>query len=540
MAAFWRRAAVALVAALPLAACAGGEDAESRLGEVGYIQGFYGGLAVDEPNAALVGRDVLTAGGSAADAAVAMGFALTVSYPSSVTLGGGGACVVHDATLGVTEALDFVPRPATGPAGDRPTAIPTLTRGMVALHARYGRLDWRLVVAPAEQMARLGHRTSRAFATELAPAAGALFADPSLRGLFLRPDGRPLREGDPLQQVDLGGVLSRIRSQGGGVLYAGPFADRLVEAYRAAGGALTREDLRSYIPEWRTTLLIPFGSRELHVAPPPAQAGPVIAQSFAMLLEDERYAEASDAERPHLLVEVSKRALSDRRKWLGGDLFATPDNLSLVSEARVERLIDGYSPIDASSLRGSEGGDLVEAPAGTGFVAVDRDGMAVACELTGYYPFGIGRMAPGTGIIPAAAPTGRGRNPLSLGPAIAIDAASLAFEFGVAASGGAFSQATATQLTADVLLRGMEPREAMAAKRVLGFDQPTVAVVESGATAEAEALRLSGHEVQQTDWPGRGAVVHCPFGLPDPRLEGVCAVANDPRGFGLAVSAPQR
>ncbi|MEQ8604575.1 MAG: gamma-glutamyltransferase [Marivibrio sp.] len=536
--------AVVLTLALPLAACAGDGEEKASFGEVGYIEGFFGGLSVDEPNAALVGRDVLTAGGTAADAAVAMGFALSVTYPSGITLGGGGSCVVHDATLGVTEALDFIARPGSGPAGDRPTAVPAMTRGMVALHARYGRLDWRRLVAPAEQLARLGHRASRAFATELAPAAGALFADPDLREIFLRPDGRPVGEGDRFTQLDLGGLLARIRTQGGGVLYTGAFADRLVEAYRAAGGSLTREDLRSFIPEWRSTLLIPFGTGELHVAPPPAQAGPVMAQSFALLAADDRYADASDGERPHLLAEVSKRALADRRRWLGADLFAAPDAASLIAEARLARLFAGYSPIDAS-VQAPDGPprDLVEAPAGAGFVVVDREGMAVACELTNYYPFGTGRVVEGTGIIPAAAPTGRGRNPLSLGPAVAVDATSLAFEFAVASVGGAFAQATSTQLSADVLLRGLGPREAIALPRVLGVDAPNLTVLESNApdgsqeAAMAEALRISGHEVQRTDWPARANLVHCPFGLPNPNRGSFCAVANDPRGFGLAVTA---
>jgi len=538
--------AALLAAVLPLAACAGGEEDSASFGQVGYIEGFFGGVSADEPNAALVGRDVLTAGGTAADAAVAMGFALTVTYPSGITLGGGGSCVVHDATLGVTEALDFVARPGSGPSGDRPTAVPAMTRGMVALHARYGRLDWRSLVAPAEQLARLGHRASRAFASELAPAAGALFADPSLRDIFLGPDGRPVGEGDRFTQLDLGGALGRIRAQGGGVLYSGPFADRLIEAYRAAGGSLTREDLRGFIPEWRSTLLIPFGSREFHAAGPPAQAGAVAAQSFALLAEDDRYAEASDGERPHLLAEVSKRALAERRRWLGDDFFAAPEAGALIGQARLDALFEGYSAIDASrQATGAPARDLVEAPSGAGFVVVDREGMAVACELTNYYPFGIGRVAEGTGIIPAAAPTGRGRNPLSLGPVIAIDATSFAFEFAVAAVGGAFAQATTTQLSADVLLRGLRPRDAIARARVLGVDAPNLAVVESNApdgsqeAAIAEALRISGHEVQRTDWPARANMVHCPFGLPDPGRRALCGVANDPRGFGLAVTAAE-
>jgi len=63
-------------------------------GQVGFIQENFGGVVSDEPRSALVGRDVLSAGGTAVDAAVATYFAMAVTYPGAATLGGGGICVV--------------------------------------------------------------------------------------------------------------------------------------------------------------------------------------------------------------------------------------------------------------------------------------------------------------------------------------------------------------------------------------------------------------------------------------------------------------
>ncbi|HEY4175074.1 MAG TPA: gamma-glutamyltransferase, partial [Rhodopila sp.] len=118
-------------------------------GEQGYVQGFLGGVVADEPRAALAGRDVLSGGGTAADAAVAVGLTLAVTYPSRAGLGGGGACVAYapdenGQAKGIPEAVMFTsPAPATAGAGaDRPAAVPMLARGLFLLHARYGALPF--------------------------------------------------------------------------------------------------------------------------------------------------------------------------------------------------------------------------------------------------------------------------------------------------------------------------------------------------------------------------------------------------------------
>ncbi|MBD3660908.1 MAG: gamma-glutamyltransferase, partial [Arenibacter algicola] len=128
--------------------CSGGPD--TTPGTLGYVQGFLGGVVADEPRAALIGRDILSRGGSAADAATAMYFTMAVTLPSRAGLGGGGVCLAFDAESGETDMLDFVARaPVDGAAGvERPSAIPANPRGFFALQARHGTLDWREVVAP--------------------------------------------------------------------------------------------------------------------------------------------------------------------------------------------------------------------------------------------------------------------------------------------------------------------------------------------------------------------------------------------------------
>src|SRR5262249_48757175 len=156
----------------------------TNTGLYGAVSGFAGAAVADEPRAAVIGRDVLGANGTAADAAVAMYFTLAVTLPSSAALGGGGICLAHDHEKKETLALDFLPRAAPGGG----VALPGNARGMAALHARYGRLKWSQLVSPAENLAAAGTPASRALAREVATAGDKLLNDPEVARIFARPE----------------------------------------------------------------------------------------------------------------------------------------------------------------------------------------------------------------------------------------------------------------------------------------------------------------------------------------------------------------
>ncbi|MDF1750749.1 MAG: gamma-glutamyltransferase [Alphaproteobacteria bacterium] len=533
--------AFTLASALILQGCA--NDSNVEYGVAGYVRGFYGGVVADEPNAALIGRDILTSGGNAADAAVAMSFALSVSYPSAISLGGGGVCIVHDGTIGVTEVIDFIPPAGTGMGGDRPSAVPTLTRGMAALHARYGQFPWAGVVSPAERMARLGHRVSRALAVEMSRAAEPLYGEPAALAIFA-PNGRLVGEGDQLSQPELGSVLGQIRAGGAGAFYNGALARRVVDGVAQAGGTLTYEELRDYSPTWRLPLIIPFGDDELNLAPPPAAAGPMLGVMWRMLIEDDRYADAASEERAHLLAEVMKRASADRKTWLGEGYSSTMPLEDVLNPDRVAGLMANYSPTKATPgiELDPQNRQLAEVISGTGFVTVDRNGMAVACDLTLYNPFGTGRVAPGTGILLAAAPGLRGRNPLSLSPAMVINTGTLTFRFGLASSGGPLGPASEIQIMADTLLTEKPLDAALAEPRFLAVDVPDAVLVEKeGGDELAASLKAKGHPVSRLSWPGLATAIHCPSGITrSSSRSALCRVVHDPRGYGLSSFSDER
>lgn len=255
-----RAGLVAVTAALGLAACSNPGE-ELAVGTVGYVKGFAGAVAADEPRAVLVGRDALAAGGTAADAAAAMALTMAVTLPSSVGLGGGGVCLIYDPVAKTVQTLDFLP-----PAGPGPIALPALPRGLFALQARQGRLRWERIVAPAENLARFGERVSRALAGELAGAAAPLASDLAARRVFLA-EGRPLAAGDMLTQVDLAATLGRLRQRGVGTLYGGRMGHEWVQAARAAGSPLTIEDLRAWQPRLVETTRAEVGYDTLHFPP---------------------------------------------------------------------------------------------------------------------------------------------------------------------------------------------------------------------------------------------------------------------------------
>ncbi|MBP0491507.1 gamma-glutamyltransferase [Pararoseomonas indoligenes] len=247
-------------------------------GQAGYVQGFLGNVAAEEPRAALVARDVLSAGGSAADAAVAAGFALTVTLPSRAGLGGGGACLGYDPRRNEIEAFLFQPGAREGvPRGaDRPAAIPMMARGLFALHARQGRLPFERTIAPAEGMARFGTPVSRALSADLAAVAGPLMADPVSRAVFA-PGGNPIAEGAALTQQELASTLSSIRTAGVGDLHQGGLARRVEEGSRAAGGFLTVAEMRNAVPQAVAAAQERVGSDVLATLPASVDGGATLA-----------------------------------------------------------------------------------------------------------------------------------------------------------------------------------------------------------------------------------------------------------------------
>lgn len=525
----WRNlGALIIAAALGLSGCGGGTGTES--GEAGTP--FFGVVVADEPRAAEIGAEILARGGSAADAAVATYFALAVTYPSAASLGGGGVCLVTDPAMGGVASLSFpAPRAIPTPGAMRPTAVPANVRGIRALHARYGELDWRMVLAPAERMARLGAPVSRAAAQAYRAGGAKLLGDGEARRIFTA-SGRIRQENETLFQPDLADTLAQLRIHGAAALYEGALANELVAAVRQSGGTLSHEDLRNFAPVWQAALAVDFGNDVAFFAGPPAGAGLVAGQMWQMLAQDRRYRRASAGERPHLMAEAARRAFAGRTRWLADD-GTTVDAETLLSEDSARAAMKTYDPAAASGLPSGVDAGHIGTPVSTGLIAVDLLGGAVACNFTAYEPFGTGAVAPGTGVLIAPAPGPDQRNPLSLGPMLVVNPFIRSFKFAAVGGDGPAAPAALTGVAAETLLAGRRLDEAIRQSRVAGGTGRTVLVEGAAGDESVAALRDRGHDLLTVPALGHVNAVYCPSGYPAEESKILCWAEADPRGYGL-------
>ncbi len=518
---------LAVVAATLMGCSASSEDAKT--GPSPVAGDFSGGVSGDEPRATLVAQDVLAAGGTSADAAVAMSFALAVTYPAAASLGGGGSCLVYDRATQSTETLNFLPAQASSGGT---IAVPGTVRGLAALHSRYGRMSWGRLIGPAEHMARRGHPVSRALATVLQTTRPIIVGDVGLRDLFVGQNDQVLKEGDPLSQIPLSAVLAQIRVRGPGEFYVGQAANNLVAGARGPGGALTLSDLRNYRPSWHETTSMKINGLTYHTSPGPMSGGTIAGQMWAMLSQDDRFKNAPVAGRPHLVAEASARAFADRESNVSRPL-STFRALALMAGFQSDRhsAVQTERQVELSPELGIGGA--------TSFVVVDQEGSGVACTLSMGRSFGSGRADRMTGVV-LSAPLLPGDLDF-LGPAIVVNEAGNLVMV-VSAVGGPAAPAAMAQGALTALNSGDTLQAASDAPRTFHAANPDQAYVEPEmAGTTVTALRRYGHTLRIAKSLGRVNAIFCPGGLGvsgggDKPTDQTCQLRSDKRGYGLAVS----
>jgi len=371
--------------------------------QVGSPKGYDKGVVVSANQvSSQVGVDIMKRGGNAVDAAIAVKFALAVTFPAAGNIGGGGFMVVREAD-GRSSTLDFRERapaaatekmyqdlngdiiPDLSLYGHLASGVPGSVDGMIKAYERFSSLDWALLVEPAVILARDGFILGWKEADGLNRNKNRFERFAGTQKSFVRSDGRPWMEGDTLRQPDLAETLIRIRDHKRDGFYTGETARLLVEEMQRGGGLITHVDLESYASVWRDPIRVTFKDYELITMPPPSSGGVAVAQMLRMLNDyDLESMGFNSAESIHLITETMRRVYADRAEHLGDPDFYDVPVSQILDKTYLENRMSTFNPTAATlSSDVSHGNPYpVESEETTHFSVVDANGMAVAITTT--------------------------------------------------------------------------------------------------------------------------------------------------------------
>ena len=540
-------------------------------------------VAAANPLATDAGYQILKAGGSALDAAVAVQMVLTLVEPQSSGIGGGAFLMYFDgesveaydgretAPAAANEDLFLKPdgKPMSfmeGAVGGRSVGVPGVVRMLEQVHQQHGKLPWATLFEPAIRLAEQGFKVSARLNTMLA-ADRYLRQDPEAAAYFYDSNGQPWPVGHVLRNPELARVLRGIAMHGSMALLEGPVAQSIVDKVRSHvtnPGEITLADLAGYQPRKREPLChdhaVPPKVYRLCGFPPPGSGAIAIGQIFGILQNTPGAALplSSDglptADWLHFYTEAARLAFADRAKYVGDPDFVAPPAgawTSLLSPGYLAgraRLI-GDRPMKVARPGQPEGMRINLAPMpdqpeyGTSHISiVDAQGHAVALTTTIENAFGSRQMvrgfllnneltdfsftprdAQGNLVANRVQPGKRPRS--SMSPTLVFDKATGQLVMVGGSPGGAFIIHYIAKILWGTLHWGLNMQQAIDLPN-FGSANNLILLEEKGFPAAAvEALEARGHDVQEMDMTsGLQAIQRIPggyFGGADPRREGV-------------------
>lgn len=352
------------------------------------------------PEASAVGVTILKERGNAIDASIAIQYALAVVYPNAGNIGGGGFMVVRT-NKGEINALDFREKapsqakedmywdasgtPITDLSlyGHLASGIPGTVAGTAAAHAKYGRLPWKKILAPAIALAEKGFPITAMQAQEM-NALKADFKKYNTQAVaFVKEDA--WKAGDILVQKELANTLRAVAEQGRDGFYKGIVADHIVQEMKAGKGIITHADLANYEAVWRKPLTGSYRGHELIAMPPPSSGG---AALIGLLKSVEQYPLSkwgfqSDST-VRVMVEAERRVYANRASYMGDpDFYKVPLQELMDSTFNARNMetmsftkATPSSAVKANSIPGYQSEET------THLSVVDEEGNAVSVTTT--------------------------------------------------------------------------------------------------------------------------------------------------------------
>lgn len=382
------------------------------------IRGKNGMVVSASKIASQVGIEILMKGGNAVDAAVAVGFALAVTYPSAGNIGGGGFMTIHfqnglNTTIDFREKApssvnEFMYQDSIGNVlteksqfGVSSSGVPGSVAGLIYALEKYGTLSIEEVIQPAIDLAKDGfeleYRLARSFEYEL-----DLFNKyESTKKIFTK-NGMPFREGDLFIQNDLSKTLNLIKIFGNDGFYKGEIAKLIVDQIVNDGGYISLEDLQNYKPIERKPITTDYRGFEVITMGPPSAGGVTLLQMLNIL---ENFSfnkkEWGSSLYIHKLVEAMKYSFADRSKHIGDPEFYTVPIDWLLSKEYAKNIylkIDSIAKPSSEILPGDENVYL-ESEETTHYSIIDKYGNAVSTTTTINSSFGSGVVVEGAGFL---------------------------------------------------------------------------------------------------------------------------------------------
>ncbi len=368
--------------------------------------------------ASLVGVEILKNGGNAVDAAVAVGFALAVTYPYAGNIGGGGFMVIHLSNRKST-TIDFREKaplkafrdmyldkngnyiPSLSKEGGLAVGVPGSVAGLIYALKKYGTMSLDEVIQPAINLAKNGWVLDERSANGFVKNLNKFKKYPSSYKVFLK-DGKPYQEGEIFKQPDLAWTLEQIKKNGRDGFYKGKVADLLIKQILEIGGIISKEDLLKYQPVERKPILGTYRGYEIVSMPPPSSGG-IILVEMLNILENYNFEpnEWGSSTYYHKLVEAMKYAYADRSVHLGdADFYHVPQK-GLLSKEYAKSIFDkiGKNATPSSEIKAGNPKQYQESTETTHYSIYDKYENAVGVTTTLNSAFGNKVVVDGAGFL---------------------------------------------------------------------------------------------------------------------------------------------
>jgi len=533
-------------------------------------------IVTDSPFATDAGLQMLRAGGSAVDAAIAAQMVLTLVEPESTGIGGGAFVVLFDPKAKKVTTFDgreMAPASATpgmfldangkplGHGEAIPGGLSVGVPGDVAMlwmaHQKYGRLPWAKLFEPAIALSEKGFPVTKKLSSELREYP-QLAKMPDIRAYFYKADGSPYAEGEILKNPELANTLRAIAKDGPKAFYEGPIAQAIVDKVQHAPihpAGMTLDDLKNYVAKERPAVCGTYRTYRLCSMGPPSSGGVAVIQILDML---ERFPskdlQPGTLSQAHLFTQASRLAFADRAKYMADSDFIpvpvegltdrgyTTDRSKLIDPTKdMGQAQAGTPPVKHASLDFAP--QRSPQPQGTSHMSiVDDSGEAVAMTTTVESVLGSKMMAKGfilnnqltdfsfdpviDGKPVANAPAPKKRPLSAMSPTIVFDKTGK-FKIATGSPGGPLIIDYTAQSILNLIDGHQTPPQAAAEPHVANLNSPTLIEKDTSAEKLIPQLQAMGHQIAEPIVEQSGVNII-------ERVDGGYAGAADPRRDGNA------